>query len=295
MNDNSRDPFAAEVLTLAPKTEWTRREFVVSTLAAGFALAVRPVSAQTVITTSTDGLTAGEVQIPVKDGTIPAYRAMPAGAQDAPLILVVHEIFGVHEHIKDVCRRLAKLGAMAVAPELFTRQGDVSKMSDVREIMDKVVSKVPDSQVMQDLDLTVDWAQRNGAHPTKLGIIGFCWGGRIVWLYAAYNTDVKAGAAWYGRLIDDYNELHPVHPMDIAPTLKVPVVGLYGGNDPSIPLATIEEMRKRLQYSGSKSFIRIFPDAPHAFFADYRSSYDKKAAEASWQQMLIWFKQYGVF
>jgi len=295
MKKDALEPFAAEILTLAPKTAWTRREFVVSTLAAGFALAVQPVSAQTVITTSADGLTAGEVKIPVKDGSIPAYRAMPAGAHDAPLILVIHEIFGVHEHIKDICRRLAKLGAMAVAPELFARQGDVSKLSDVREIMDKIVSKVPDAQVMHDLDATIAWARSNGAHPSKLGITGFCWGGRIVWLYCAYNPAVKAGAAWYGRLRGDYDELHPVHPIDVAPELKVPVVGLYGGNDPSIPLADVEEMRNRLQYSGSHSFIRIFPPASHAFFADYRSSYDKKSAEAAWQQMLEWFKQYGVF
>ncbi len=293
MND-PQDPFALEVLTLAPKTAWTRREFIVSTLAAGFALAVQPVAAQTAITTSAEGLTAGEVKIPVRDGTIPAYRAMPAGADRAPLILVVHEIFGVHEWVKDVCRRLAKLGAMAVAPDLFARQGDVSKMSDIRQIMDQVVSKVPDSQVMQDLDSTLDWALKNGAHPTKLGITGFCWGGRIVWLYCSYNPEVKAGVAWYGRFVDDYNELHPVHPIDIAAELKVPVVGLYGGNDPSIPLKDIEGMRQRLQYSGSKSFIRIFPPASHAFFADYRGSYDKKSAEAGWQQMQVWFKEYGV-
>ncbi|HUO43294.1 MAG TPA: dienelactone hydrolase family protein [Burkholderiales bacterium] len=292
---DDKDPYALDRLVLEPKTAWTRREFVVSTLATGFALAVQPALAQTAIVTSADGLTVGEVNIPVKGGTIPAYRAMPAGAHDAPLILVVHEIFGVHEHIQDVCRRLAKLGAMAVAPYLFARQGDVSKLSDIRQIMDQIVSKVPDSDVMQDLDATVDWAQQNGAHPSKLGITGFCWGGRIVWLYCGNAPEVKAGAAWYGRLIDDYNELHPVHPIDVAPTLKVPVVGLYGGNDPSIPLKDIEEMRKRLQYSGSHSFIRIFPAASHAFFADYRSSYDKKSAEAAWQQMLKWFNQYGVF
>ena len=293
MND-SQDPFALELLTLAPKTAWTRREFIVSTLAAGFALAVQPVTAQTVITTSAEGLTAGEVMIPVGGGTIPAYRAMPVGANNVPLILVVHEIFGVHEWIKDVCRRLAKLGVMAVAPDLFARQGDVSKMSDIRQIMDQVVNKVPDAQVMDDLDATLDWALKNGASPSKLGVTGFCWGGRIVWLYCSYNPEVKAGAAWYGRLVDDYNELHPVHPIDIAAELKVPVVGLYGGNDPSIPLKDIEGMRKRLSFSGTKSFIRIFPPASHAFFADYRSSYDKDSAEAAWKQMLVWFKEFGV-
>lgn len=291
---NQRDRFFYET-SGEHQSAWTRRDFMRTSLAAGFALAVQPVSAQTVITTDANGLTVGEVNIPTRDGvSMPAYRAMPANAKNPPLVLVVHEIFGVHEHIKDVCRRLAKLGYMAVAPDLFVRQGDVSQMTDIRQIMDEVVSTVPDKEVMEDLDTTVAWARANGAHPTKLAVTGFCWGGRIVWLYCAYNHEVTAGAAWYGKLIDDYDGLHPVHPIDIAPDLAVPVIGLYGGNDPSIPRETIEEMRKRLEYSSSKSFIRIYPPAAHAFFADYRSSYDKKSAEDAWAWMQKWFKMQGV-
>jgi carboxymethylenebutenolidase len=278
----------AEMSSLSPRWRWSRRDFVVSTLAAGFALGVQPISAQT-IETDANGLAAGEVRIPVKEGEVPAYRAMPAGAKDLPLLLVVQEIFGVHEHIRDVCRRLAKLGYMAVAPELYARQGDVSKLTDMKEIF-AVVEKVPDKQVMLDLDDTMSWARKNGANATQLGITGFCWGGRIVWLYCAHNPMVAAGVAWYGRLEGQTNELRPTFPIDVAPTLKVPVLGLYGGADTGISQESVEKMRTALKSANGKSQIVVYPDVPHAFFADYRPSYRKEAAEDGWKRMQDWFK-----
>jgi len=272
--------------------DFSRREFVVTTLTAGFALAVQPVSAQT-ITTDSNGLVAGEVKIPVAGGEIPAYRAMPASGKSFPVVLVVQEIFGVHEHIKDVCRRFAKIGHFAVAPELYARQGDVSKISDSREIM-KVVSKVPDAQVMSDLDATADWAGKSGkGDVSKLGITGFCWGGRIVWLYAAHNPKLKAGVAWYGRLKGERTELQPSYPLDVAAQIKAPVLGLYGGKDQGIPQESIEEMRKALKAAGSPSEIVVYPDAPHGFHADYRPSYVKEAAQDGWKRLQAWFKKYG--
>jgi carboxymethylenebutenolidase len=235
-----------ELLSLIPKVDFTRREFVVTSLAAGFALAVQPVAAET-ITTDTTGLEAGEVKIPVKDGEIPGYRAMPAAGDSFPVVLVVQEIFGVHEHIKDICRRLAMLGYLAVAPELYARQGDVSQFTDFKEIFAKVVSKVPDSQVMSDLDAAVAWAGKSGkADLQKLAVTGFCWGGRIVWLYSAHNKELKAGVAWYGRLVGDKTELQPRHPVDVAGSLHAPVLGLYGAEDQGIPVETVEKMRRAL-------------------------------------------------
>lgn len=273
----------------------TRRAFVVTSLTAGFALAVQPISAQTMITTDTEGLVAGEVKIPVADGEIPAYRAMPDAGGPFPVVLVVQEIFGVHEHIKDICRRFAKRGYMAVAPELYARQGDVSKYTDFRQIIAEVVSKVPDAQVMSDLDATVAWAEKTGqGEVSKLAITGFCWGGRIVWLYAAHNPKLKAGVAWYGRLVGQSNERTPQHPLDVAPHIKVPVLGLYGGADRGIPLDTVEKMRQALKEAGSPSEIIVYPDAPHGFHADYRPSYRKEAAEDGWKRLLDWFKQHGV-
>jgi carboxymethylenebutenolidase len=272
----------------------TRREFVVTTLAAGFALAVQPVSAQTV-TTDTKGLTVGEVKIPTGDGQIPAYRAMPATGGPFPVVLVVQEIFGVHEHIKDVCRRFAKLGYFGVAPELFARQGDVSAIGDPKEIIAKVVSKVSDAQVLADLDATVGWAKASGeGNVARLGITGFCWGGRIVWLYAAHSVQLKAGVAWYGRLTGDRTELQPKYPIDVAATLKAPVLGLYGGADQGIPLGIVEEMRQALKAAGRPSEIIVYPDAPHAFHADYRQSYRREPAEDGWKRLQQWFKKHGV-
>lgn len=275
--------------------DFTRRKFIlVSTLAAGFALAAHPIFAQ-VITTDTQGLVAGEVTIPVADGEIPAYRAMPETGENFPVVLVVQEIFGVHEHIQDICRRFAKLGYLAIAPELFARQGDVSQLTDVQEIISTVVSKVPDAQVMSDLDATVAWAKQSSkGNIDKLGITGFCWGGRITWLYSAHNPEVKAGVAWYGRLVSNYTPLTPKHPIDVATALTVPVLGLYGGNDDGIPNETVEQMRERLALGESGSEIILYPDTPHAFFADYRPSYRKEQAEEGWQRLQAWFKQHGV-
>src|SRR4051794_8263567 len=284
----------ADALSLLPKTDVTRRGFVVTTLASGFALSVRPVSAQT-ITTDTSGLEAGEVKIPVTDGEMPAYRAMPAAGGPFPVVLVVQEIFGVHEHIKDICRRLAKLGYLAVAPELYARQGDVSKIDDFQKIISQVVSKVPDAQVMSDLDATVAWAKGTGKGDTaRLGITGFCWGGRIVWLYAAHNPDLKAGVAWYGRLVGQPDELHPKNPIDVVGSLKAPVLGLYGGADTGIPTETVEQMKKALKDAGKPSEIVLYPDTPHGFHADYRPSYRKDKAEDGWKRLQEWFKTHGV-
>jgi len=280
--------------SLLPKTDFTRRGFVVTTLASGFALSVQPVSAET-ITTDTRGLEAGEVKIPVSDGEMPAYRAMPNMGGPFPTILVVQEIFGVHEHIKDICRRLAKLGYLAVAPELYARLGDVSGMSNIQDIISKVVSKVPDSQVMSDLDATVAWAKKSGKGNTaKLGVTGFCWGGRIVWLYAAHNPELKAGVAWYGRLVGQPDELHPKNPIDLVSQLKCPVLGLYGGADTGIPLDTVEQMKKALKDAKQPSELIVYPDAPHAFYADYRQSYRRQPAEDGWKRLQAWFKDHGV-
>lgn len=275
--------------------ELTRRKFLItSTLAAGFALAARPLMAQ-VIQTSPQGLTAGEVKIPVADGEIPAYRAMPATGSNFPVVLVIQEIFGVHEHIQDVCRRFAQLGYMAIAPEMFVRQGDVSQLSDVQQIISQVVSKVPDEQVMSDLDATVAWAESTGkANTNKLAITGFCWGGRITWLYSAHNPKVGAGVAWYGRLVGNETELTPQHPVDIAASLDVPVLGLYGGQDDGIPVSTVDQMREALKQGDSGSDIIVYPDAPHAFFADYRPSYRQADAEDAWRRLQGWFKWHGV-
>lgn len=283
-----------DALSLLPKTDFTRRGFVVTSLAAGFALSVQPVSAET-ITTSTDGLRAGEVKIPTKDGEMPAYRACPEKGENFPVVLVVQEIFGVHEHIKDICRRLAKQGYLAIAPELYARQGDVSKLTDIQEIIGKVVSKVPDKQVMEDLDATVAWAKKSGSGNTdKLAITGFCWGGRIVWLYAAYNKDVDAGVAWYGRIVGTANDLQPKHPLDIAKDLHAPVLGLYGGADTGIPNDTVEQMKKALKEADKPSEIVLYPDTPHGFHADYRPTYRKEQAEDGWKRLLDWFKKHGV-
>ena len=294
MNDMLREDLLALV---SNRTTVSRREFVAGSLAAGFALAVQPVNAQTMITTDASGLNAGEVKIPTANGDIPAYRAMPANGKNLATILVVQEIFGVHEHIKDVCRRFAKLGYLAIAPEMYFRQGDVSKLKDNTEIFAKVVNFVPDAQVMSDLDAAVAWAGKNGADGKRLGITGFCWGGRITWLYSARNPAVKAAVAWYGRLVGAASALQPMHPVDIAAQLHAPVLGLYGGADAGIPQASVDQMKAALS-AGSpgarRSQFVVYPDAPHAFHADYRPSYRKEAAEDGWKRMLAWFKKHGV-
>jgi carboxymethylenebutenolidase len=271
----------------------SRREFLVTKLAAGFALAVSPAGAET-ITTSSQGLVSGEVKIPAKDGSIPAFRAMPAKGKKLPVVLVVQEIFGVHEHIKDICRRFAKLGYFAIAPEMYARQGDVSKL-EMNKIISEVVSKVPDSQVMSDLDAAVAYAASTKKCDTaKLAITGFCWGGRITWMYAAHNPKLKAGAAWYGRLKGQPNPMTPKHPVDVAASLHAPVLGLYGGKDTGIPLDTVDAMREAIKAAGKSANIIVYPDAPHGFHADYRPSYRKPDAEAAWKELLAWFKKNGV-
>ncbi len=283
----------SELNSLNPKPQITRREFVVAALSSGFALAVQPISAAT-ITTDSEGLVTGEANIGRGYDTFPGYFARPALGDNFPIVLVVQEIFGVHEHIKDVCRRLAKQGYLAVAPELYFRQGDVSKLKDINEILEKVVAKVPDAQVMNDLDSTVAWAQTNKGDIKRLAITGFCYGGRITWLYAVHSADVKAGVAWYGRLQGVSGANQPKHPIDLVKELKAPVLGLYGGKDQGIPVSDVEDMQNDLRSAQSKSEIVIYPEAPHGFNADYRQSYRKEAAEDGWKKMLAWFATNGV-
>jgi carboxymethylenebutenolidase len=282
----------ADIANVLARPELSRRTMVVTSLAAGFAMAVQPVGAAT-ITTSDAGLTAGEVKVPVGDQTIPAYRAMPNEGGPFPVVLVVQEIFGVHEHIKDICRRFAKLGYFAVAPELYARQGDVSKLSSIDEIR-PIVAKVPDAQVMADLDACVEYAKEAGkGDVTRLGITGFCWGGRIVWLYAAHSKQLKAGVAWYGRLVGEASALTPKHPVDVAADLNAPVLGLYAGKDQGIPLDTVEKMREALKKAPVAAEIIVYPNAQHGFHADYRPSYNEADAKDGWNRLLAWFKQHG--
>jgi carboxymethylenebutenolidase len=271
-----------------------RRVFLKAALGSGFAAATLPVAAQSVIKTDSAGLTAGEIEIKVGGVTVPVYRAQPAGKANLPVILVVSEIFGVHEHIADVARRFAKQGYMALAPDLFVRQGDPGKIPNIADLIRDIISKTPDDQVMGDLDACVDWARHNGGNADKLGITGFCWGGRITWLYCAHNPKVKAGVAWYGRLVGDATPNTPKHPIDIAPSLKVPVLGLYGGKDTGIPVETIDKMKAALAKGGSGSTFVVYPDAGHAFNADYRPSYVEADAKDGWTRALAWFKSHGV-
>jgi carboxymethylenebutenolidase len=283
-----------ELDSLLGKSALTRRDVLMTSLAIGFAAAAGPVAADTVITTESDGLTAGEVKIPTADVEIPAYRAMPAKGGPFPVVLVVQEIFGVHEHIKDVCRRFAKEGYLAVAPELYARQGDPTKFTDYKQLFAEIVGKVPDAQVMSDLDAAVAWAGKSGSGDVKrVGVTGFCWGGRITWLYCAHSPQVKAGVAWYGRLVGETSPLQPKYPIDVVADLKAPVLGLYGGQDQGIPLADVEKMRAALAAARNPSEIVVFPDAPHGFNADYRPSYRAEDAREGWRQALAWFRRHG--
>jgi len=274
----------------------TRRAALQTALGLGYAAAAAPLMAQTAIKTPADGLTAGEVHYTVGGFQVPAYRAAPAGKAGLPVVLVIQEIFGVHEYIADVCRRFARAGYLAIAPELYARQGDPATYGEVAKLMAEVVSKVPDAQVLADLDGAVQWAGANGGDLARVGITGFCWGGRIVWLYAAHGP-VKAGVAWYGRLVGQASELTPKHPVDVAPILKAPVLGLYGGADSGIPLDTIDKMKSALAAgpaAAKASEFVVYPDTPHAFHADYRPSYRKEPAEDGWKRCLAWFKAHGV-
>ncbi|VXB48530.1 dienelactone hydrolase family protein [Massilia sp. 9I] len=270
-----------------------RRVFLKAAMGSGFAVAALPVVAQTQIQTSTEGLDAADHIVVINGQDVPVYRAQPKDRTNLPVILVISEIFGVHEHIKDVARRFAKAGYLAVAPDLFVRQGDATK-TPMPELMSKIISKTPDAQVMSDLDTVVKWTKQRGGNTDKLGITGFCWGGRITWLYAAHNPDVKAGVAWYGRLVGESNPLQPKHPIDVAQNLKVPVLGLYGAKDGGIPLDTVERMRTALNAGNSKSQIHVYPNSGHAFHADYRPSFNAADAKDGWSKALNWFATHGV-
>jgi len=281
----------------APSRSLNRREFARTGIGAGFAAAVLPIEAQSEIRTDSSGLVVGEVTVAAGDFKLPAYRAMPAGKGKLPVVLVVSEIFGVHEHIADVARRFARQGYLAIAPELFVRQGDAGAYGEVAKLVDEVVSKAPDAQVMADLDACVAWAGANGGDVGRLGVTGFCWGGRITWLYAAHAPGVKAGVAWYGKLAPGATALQPLQPVDVAARLHAPVLGLYGAVDTSIPLADVERMKAALATGNAqakRSEFVVYPDAPHAFHADYRPSYRKEAAEDGWKRCLAWFKANGV-
>ena len=280
--------------SLLPALKLNRRDFIATTLGGGFALAVQPIMAQTVIKTDSEGLAAGFIQIPVADGMLEVYRAQPAQGKRFPTVLVISEIFGVHGYIQDVCRRLAKLGYLALAPNLFARQGDPAQYTTAPEIHAKVISQVPDAQVQADLDALSAWAGRNGGDPARLAITGFCWGGRITWLYANHNPAIKAGVAWYGRLRSEVRANTPRHPLDQADNMQAPVLGLYGGQDQGIPLADVDAMNAKLKAAGGKSYIHVYPDAPHAFHADYRPNYRAAEAQDGWQRMLAWLRQNGV-
>ena len=267
----------------------------------GFAPAASP-HAATAVHTPEEHIIAGETSIPSQGENMPAYHARPKNADGPlPIVIVVQEIFGVHEHIRDLCRRLAQEGYLAIAPELYFRQGDPNEYHDIPTLFKELVSKVPDAQVLADLDAAVAWAAAHGGNTDKLGATGFCWGGRQTWLYAVHNPKVKAGVAWYGRLVGDSTALTPKHPLDVAAQLKAPVLGLYGAADTGIPLDTVEKMKAALADAGAKgnaaanaSQFVVYPDAPHAFHADYRASFRKEAAEDGWKRALAWFKANGV-
>ena len=271
-----------------------RRVFLKAAVGSGFAAATLPVAAQTLIKTDITGLSTGDHLIVINGQEVPVYRAQPEGKINPPVILVISEIFGVHEHIKDVARRFAKQGYMAVAPDLFVRAGDAGSVPNIADLMRDIVGKTPDAQVMSDLDTVVNWAAQRGGDTERLGITGFCWGGRITWLYAAHNPKVKAGVAWYGRLVGDATPNSPKHPVDIAQNLKTPVLGLYGGKDTGILLESVNRMKAELAKGNSKSEFVVYPDAGHAFHADYRPSFNEADAKDGWRRALDWFRNHGV-
>ena len=296
--DNLKQDCASLLGTTRLQDGLGRRGFIKvalgTALGTSFAVATLPVAAQSVITTDSVGLTAGTVMIEVNGFEVPVYRAQPQGKTDLPVVLVISEIFGVHEHIADVARRFAKLGYLALAPQLFARQGDPAKVASIPELMKDIIARTPDREVMQDLDACVAWAGQNGGDLKRMGITGFCWGGRITWLYAAHNPALKAGVAWYGRLVGVPNPILPKNPIDIAASLTVPVLGLYGGKDGGIGQDTIAQMKEALALGRSKSTFVVYPDAGHAFNADYRASYAAVDAKDGFARCLTWFKAHGV-
>ena len=284
-----------DIKSLYPKTHVSRRGFVAATaVGAGFALAAQPIQAQTVITTDANGLMAGDASIPTTNGAIYGYYAMPGTGGPFPVVVVIQEIFGVHEHIKDVARRFAKAGYLAVAPDLHGRQGDTTKAPDIQAIL-AIVSKVPDVQVYTDIDSTVAWAGATGKGDlARLGVTGFCWGGRMTWMYTAHNPRVRGAVAWYGPLVRPATELQPKNPIDIVENLKIPVLGLYGGADGGIPNDTVDRMRAALKAAANPSEIVLYPDTPHGFHADFRPTYRADKAKDGWDKAIAYFKNRGV-
>lgn len=301
LNQDQSNDFNALLPGQSTASGANRRTALKVALGVGYAASTMPIMAQTAIKTSSDGLSTGEAIYDVEGFSVPFFYAAPEGKKNLPVILVIQEIFGVHAYIADICRRFAKAGYLAIAPELYARQGDPSQYGQMAKLMAEVVSKVPDAQVMGDLDGAVKWAGENGGNLKKVGITGYCWGGRITWLYAEQSKNVKAGVAWYGRLIGTASALTPKQPLDLAAELKAPVLGLYGGQDGGIPLTTINQMKDALAEAGAKgnaaakaSEFVVYKDAPHAFHADYRPSYRKEAAEDAFARALAWFKAKGV-
>lgn len=300
LHSDQTDEFNALLPGETTETGATRRTALKVALGVGYAATTLPIMAQTAIRTSDEGLASGEEVFDVDGFMVPFYYAAPSGKTHLPVVLVVQEIFGVHAYIADICRRLAKAGYLAIAPDLYARQGDATKYTDISKLLAELVAKVPDEQVLGDLDGAVKWAGEHGGDVKKVGITGFCWGGRITWLYAQTRSHVKAGVAWYGRLVGTPSALTPKHPLDLAAQMKAPVLGLYGGQDGGIPLTTVNEMKEALAAAASKnpaakaSQFVVYPQAPHAFHADYRPSYRKDAAEDGWKQLLQWFKAHGV-
>ena len=301
LNRDQKSDFDALLPGTTTEAGASRRTALKAALGVGYAASVRPIAAQTVINTPADGLRTGKTTFEVNGFQVPAFYAAPAGQTKLPIILVVQEIFGVHEYIADTARRFAKAGYLAIAPDLYARQGDPSKYTEIAKLQTEVVSKVPDAQVMADLDGALQWARAHGGDTNKVGITGFCWGGRLTWLYAAHNPQVKAAVAWYGRLVGNASDLTPKHPVDLAASLKAPVLGLYGGQDSGIALTTVNQMKDALAEAGAQgnraarsSRFVVYPDAPHAFHADYRPSYRQVAAADGWAQALQWFQAHGV-
>ena len=297
MNRDLETEFKALLPGRSTEAGATRRTALKSALGVGFAASALPIVAQTAIRTPATGLTVGEVTIDVNGYKMPAYRAMPAGKTNLPVVLVLSEIFGVHEHIADVTHRFAREGYLAIAPELFVRQGDAQSYGELAKLIAEVISRVPDAQVAGDLDATIAWAGANGGDVQRVGVTGFCWGGRQTWLYTAHSKAIKAGVAWYGRIVGAQNELTPKNPIDIAGQLNGPVLGLYGEADTGIPLDGVEKMKAALAAGNANakaSQFVVYKDAPHAFHADYRPSYRKEAAEDGWKRCLDWFRKHGV-
>lgn len=301
LDANQTQDFSSLLPGQSTESGASRRTALKVALGVGYAAAALPIMAQTAIKTPTDGLRSGEATFDVDGFSVPIYFAAPEGKSNLPVVLVIQEIFGVHEYIADTCRRFAKAGYLAIAPEMFARQGDPSSYGEMARLISEVVSKVPDAQVMGDLDGAIKWAGDNGSNLKKVGITGFCWGGRITWLYAEQSNKVKAGVAWYGRLVGTASELTPKHPLDLAGQIKAPVLGLYGGQDSGIPLSTVNQMKDALAEAAAKgnkaaqaSEFVVYKDAPHAFHADYRPSYRKAPAEDGFARAIAWFKSHGV-